>query len=90
MSFTHAMDRRGVEIVAEIARITNRNYGGWHVGITSDPERRRGEHGDPAAWHVWDAQYEGAAREIERHMLGLGMVGGEGGGDEPTYVYIWR
>ena len=64
-------------------------YSIWTIGITDDQSRRRGEHGNPAVWHYWDAETETAARSIEKHFLDKGMKGASGGGTYPHYVYIY-
>jgi hypothetical protein len=64
-------------------------YSVWTVGITNDPERRRGEHGNPSVWYYWEADSERIAREVEEHFLEKGMNGGGRGGITPTYVYIF-
>lgn len=64
-------------------------YTNWTIGITSDPERRKQEHGNPFTWYQWKASSEGSARRIERYFLDKGMKGDAGGGDYPTYIYIF-
>ena len=65
------------------------DYRIWTIGITEDPDRRRGEHSNPKYWRSWRADTESIARIIEKHFLDRGMKGGGGGGQHPTYVYIF-
>jgi len=65
------------------------NYGVWTIGITDDPGRRKGEHGNPTMWHQWQAATETSARQIEKHFLAKGMKGAAGGGITPNWVYIF-
>jgi hypothetical protein len=68
-------------------------YTSWTVGITNDPARRKGEHENAGKsvglWKDWKADSEKIAREVEKYFLDKGMKGGGGGGDKPTYVYIF-
>ena len=65
------------------------NYSLYTIGITDDPERRRGEHGNPIVWQYWKADSEKIARNVEKYFLDKGMKGKPGGGEHPTYVYIF-
>lgn len=78
------------QIIREIERLVQRDYGNWYVGITADPEQRKADHGNPATWRAWDAESEGEARAVERYFLARGMDGGVGGGADPTYVYVYQ
>jgi len=68
-------------------------YSIWTVGITDNPERRKGEHetaGENVThWKDWKADTEAIARSVEAYFLDKGMKGATGGGDRPTYVYIF-
>lgn len=75
-------------IKAAIENIVN-VYSAWTIGVTDDPRRRRGEHGNPSPWHQWDADTEQAARNVEAHFLAKGMKGGSGGPGRADYVYIF-
>ena len=78
------------EIQGEIERVRGSNsYSSWTIGITDDPDRRKGEHGNPKYWHEWKAHSEQIARNVEAHFLEKGMKGGGGGGDHPNWVYIF-
>lgn len=73
-------------------RVGNTNYNQWTVGITSDPNGRERQHGNPDDWWIWDAEDEPTAREIEKYFLDLGMKGDTGGGSKRyvlKYVYIF-
>jgi hypothetical protein len=68
------------------------NYNLWTIGITDDPTRRKAEHeseGKVMGWRDWKADTETIARNVERYFLAKGMKGGTGGGEHPTYVYIF-
>lgn len=65
------------------------DYKIWTIGITEDPERRKEEHGNPTYWMHWKADTETIARNIEAYFLKKDMKGGTGGGEHPTYVYIF-
>ena len=77
------------EIKRAIERLTYR-YSEWTIGITEDPETRRRSHRNPKGWSQWRANTETVARRIESYYLVKGMKGGTGGGDHPTYVYIFQ
>ena len=64
-------------------------YSYWTIGITDDPERRKGEHDNPRFWQHWKADGESIARNVEKYFLDGGMKGGTGGGENPTYVYVF-
>jgi len=76
-------------IKAAIEQIVNGRYSAWTVGVTDNPGRRRAEHGDPNAWHCWDADSETVARNVENYFLDKGMKGGSGGQGRADYVYIF-
>lgn len=85
---TNTLSPHSRQIVSELTSgITH--YGAWTAGITSDPDRRRGEHGNPQYWFVRKASSEAQARAIEKHLLQMGMKGDVGGGFYPTYIYIF-
>jgi hypothetical protein len=76
-----------------IQAIGDRTYNLWYIGITDDPERRKAEHdaaGDNTKhWKCWKADTEAIARNVEKYFIDKGMKGGTGGGEHPTYVYIF-
>jgi len=76
-------------IKAEIENIVGGKYSIWTIGVTDDPNRRRGEHGNPKHWHQWNADTQQAARNVESYFLAKGMKGGGGGGGGADYVYIF-
>jgi len=84
---------RESEIIGAIdARVRNSktvDYSIWAIGITNDPDRRRGEHGEPEYWMSWKGDTETIARNVESHFIEKGMKGGTGGGERPTHVYIF-
>lgn len=75
------------------AKIVSTEYSIWTIGITDDPKRRRDEHeaeGETIAyWSDWKADTETITRNVEAHFLDKGMKGGTGGGEHPTYVYVF-
>jgi len=80
--------------MSEIEKIIQGNYPGWTIGITDDPERRKGEHEadgkDVRRWKDWEADSKGDAEYTETYFIGRGMQGGEGGGTPETrFVYIF-
>lgn len=82
------------EIVQAIEqKIGSTGYKIWTVGITDDPKRRKTEHdtkGDSTTyWKDWKADSETVARNVEKHFLDRGMKGSTGGGEHPTYVYVF-
>jgi len=77
------------DIDQRVMRAKTKDYGIWTIGITNDPERRKGEHDNPKYWQHWDADSESDARDIEKHFLDKGMKGDTGGGMNPDYVYIF-
>lgn len=77
------------ELIRAIDGLVGRTYSAWTVGITENPEQRKIEHGNPTNWNVWHADSEQIARNVERYFLDKGCKGGTGGGDHPTYVYVF-
>ena len=69
-----------------------------YVGLTDDPDRRKGEHGNPADWKVepiFQSEIEARKWErdklklgYERRKLKLGYKGGPGG-DGWRYGYTY-
>ncbi len=53
----------------------------YYVGLTDDPDRRRGEHGNPSDWRITGPFVdETSARTWERRFLDSpGYTGGTGG-----------
>ena len=76
-------------IKAKIEAVVQGNYSAWTIGITDDPDRRKGEHGNPPGWRHWYADTEQIARDVEKHFLAKDMKGDTGGGFSPNYVYIF-
>ena len=76
-------------IDGRVNRAEKKDYSIWTIGITNNPERRKGEHDNPKHWMDWKADSEEDARDIEEHFKEKGMKGGLGGGNNPTYVYIF-
>ena len=80
------MDKQ--KIIDEIENKVN-TYPNWYIGITDNPQRRKGEHDNPSSWHYWNADNENIARNVEKYFLDKLMKGDVGGGNNPTYVYIY-
>jgi len=76
-------------IEQRVASAKEKNYSIWTIGITADPERRKNEHDNPKYWMQWEADSEAIARNVEKYFLDKGMRGDTGGGEHPTYVYIF-
>ena len=80
------------EIIREIEGKV-KTYNLWTIGITADPEQRKSQHKSDGenvtSWRQWRADTEQQARNVEKHFLDKGMKGGGGGGQHPTYVYIF-
>lgn len=69
-------------------------YSKWYIGVTNDLERRKEEHKKDGKnvkhWKDWKADDEKDARDIEQFYINKKkMKGGTGGGEKPTYVYIF-
>ncbi len=69
------------------------SYSSWTIGITDYPKRRRDEHEAEGKnvkyWSDWNADNETIARNVEAYFIDKGMNGGTGGGEHPTYVYVF-
>jgi hypothetical protein len=80
------------EIILAIS-LGRTSYRLWTIGITDDPKRRKSEHDangeDTKAWSDWKADTETIARNVEKYFLDKGMKGSTGGGEHPTYVYVF-
>ena len=83
--------KRAIETRVNAAK--EKSYSIWTIGITDDVERRKGEHESDGEntkyWQHWKADSETIARNVEAYFLEKGMKGGTGGGDHPTFVYIF-
>lgn len=77
------------QIKIEIENIVNGKYSLWTIGVTDNPEERKGAHGNPPTWHQWNPNSEEIARSIEKYFLDKGMKGGGGGPGDADYVYIF-
>jgi len=79
--------------IEDIVKRTKGKYSIWYIGITNDPKRRRKEHEEEnkntKAWRDWKADTEAIARSVESYFKKKGMDGGTGGGENPTFVYIF-
>ena len=71
------------------------SYNEMYIGITNNIRRRLfDEHKvseETGTW-IWDEAVNiEQARAVEKHFLGKGMKGGDGGGDETSvYVYCYK
>jgi len=89
-----SLDQLISEVLAYI-RNNGGRYQEWYAGITSDPQERmftaHGVRKDGDSWIFRDAGHETTARDAEKHLLSLGMLGDTGGGDYSTkYVYAYK
>ena len=64
-------------IIDEIEKRTNSRYNSWHIGLTNDPDKRRGEcetEGERTDfWVDWRADSAEDAKEIESRYSNRGM-----------------
>ena len=78
------------EIVAAADKITKgQRYEVWTVGVTDNVDLRREEHGRPTIWHVWHAENEQTAKNVEKALQGKGMkayTGNVGEGAHSVYI----
>ncbi len=75
------------------------DYSIWTIGITTDPNERKEQHGNPKYWEIWKASSLNIAREVETYFLNeypaeesKRMKGGTGGDmpeNKTAYVYIF-
>ena len=84
------MQGLSLQLIEKIHEITEGDYKEWRIGITNDPGRRKGEHGDPPTWRVWHVKRKVYAYEIEKYFTDRDMEGDSGGSENPTHVYIYR
>ena len=65
----------------------------WTIGITNNLVRRKAEHDGQGKntkhWTDWKADTETIARNVEKQFLDKRMKGGTGGGEHPTFVYVF-
>ena len=89
--YANTMSKSGIVAAIDdrVNRAKSKKYSIWTVGITNNLERRKGEHDNPKYWTGWKADSERDARDIEKHFIDKGMKGDTGGGDNPTFVYIF-
>jgi len=84
----------GETVIVEIEEHRKKyKYTSWTIGITNDNKRRKEEHKNDGKslgfWKDWKANSEQIARNVEKYFLEKGMKGGGGGGDNPTFVYVF-
>jgi len=60
-----------------------------YVGLTDDPSRRKGEHGNPSDWSQQYFSSEKEARAWEKRMISLPGYKGGTGGDGWRYGYTY-
>ena len=69
------------------------NYSHWTIGITDDLDRQNQEHEmngkNVTCWYDWPADTVRIARAVEKYFTDRRMNGDTGGGQNPTYVYIF-
>ena len=76
-------------IKAGIDRLVG-SYSLWGIGLTSDPDGRELELGNPNGWQIFDADSEQGAKNIETHFVDKGMASNnEGRGGRAKFVYIY-
>ena len=76
------------KIKAGIEKLVN-SYSLWTIGLTDDPNTLEGNPSSPAGWHLWDADSDEVARNVEQHFVGKGMESSSGGFRGAEYVYIF-
>jgi len=80
-------------IEQKVMSFNPKKYSVWTIGITNNPDERRAKHDaenkNTKYWMYWAADNETIARNVEKHFLDKGVQGGAGGGENPTYVYIF-
>jgi len=86
--------RREQEIIDAIeSKVDSTSYDKLTIGTTDNPECRKSKHKSEgksiAQWEHWKADTETIARKIEKHFLDKGMKNDIGGGEHPTYVYVF-
>ena len=75
------------EVIRAVGRYV-RFPGAWTIGLTSDLEQSRQEHGAPRFWYKWNAESATDARTIKDHLTCTGMKSHPDRGDAPSQVYI--
>ena len=66
------------------------NFNLWTIGITTRPNARKQEHGNPQYWKIWEANSLLAAQNTESYFINLGMQGGTGGDMDDKYIaYVY-
>lgn len=76
-------------IEKRVMEAKKKDYKIWTIGVTEKPDQRWTQQGKPKHWIHWEADSESIARSVEKYFLDKGMKGDTGGGDKPTYVYIF-
>lgn len=76
------------EIIQAIDKIVH-FYPGWTIGVTSDLERSRKEHGSPRFWYKWKAESAEEASTVKMHFLGKRMKSGTDISSKATHVFIF-
>jgi len=91
---TRRSSRREQEIIDAIeSKVDSTSYDKLTIGTTDNPECRKSKHKSQgksiAQWEHGKADTETTARKIEKHFLDKGMKNDIGGGEHPTYVYVF-
>ena len=83
-------------IIDEIDKRTNSRYGSWHIGLTSDADRQKGDcerDGERTDfWMDWRADSIDDAKEIEMRYVNRGMKHiqtGQLSGRGDAYIFIF-
>ena len=76
-----------IQMITDLAEV---EYPKWRIGITSIPEKKMAEHGNPDSWHVWKLDRSDESWMIEQHFLSYGMTGKSHGPSKISYVYVFK
>lgn len=93
------MDKQAIRqaIVDRVLSAKAKDYSIWTIGLTHDPDERKGQHRKDGMstehWKQWTATSLSDARDIESYFINQkGMKGGTGGDLSPyrsVYVYMF-
>ena len=75
------------ELILMIEALIETNYNAWSIGTTNRPVEREPELKRPKNWHVWEADSEDTAMDIEELFIRKGCKGVYG--DVGKFIFIF-
>jgi hypothetical protein len=75
------------ELILKIEAFIKANYDMWSIGTTNRPMERESELKHPINWHVWEAESEDVAMDIEELFIRKGCKGVYGDVGRSVFIF---